>query len=435
MPHLTKQYIPIVLCAGLGTRLRPLTALVPKTAAPMGSLPISVHSIAALLNAGFETIHCNTHYLAEFVESEIQAAVEGLGFDKIRVRFWREEILLETGGGIARIVQTLAKETPELAHRDVFVVSGDIYSALPIFELCEAWNNRPANTAALMATMALNEARNDVTWTNSLATEVIGFGKDIDSLESKSGVLRRLFTNHQIVCAQTVLSSNIEKKSSVDMFYRAALAKGQKILNFDWSHQLPWHNVGTYEEYAQCRSSLYVIDQVQNSKIQKTPDQCLVIADWVSKVTTENKKNSTEVSLYADNCATTLNLVQWPIMCGQSLPLNLLKTSPQLPSGVPLLKVAQKLLAYSHLPLTKLVVHGGPSAHSLAHSTVTLSDSSLCFTLSLPQYSLHYPILIPLELLLTLDSPVTQNSLSEFNLESCYSTSQTFILINNQNLY
>jgi len=58
----------MVLCAGFGTRLRPLTDKVPKPLVPLCGLPLLRYNFALLKNAGVTTIVINTHHLAPAME-------------------------------------------------------------------------------------------------------------------------------------------------------------------------------------------------------------------------------------------------------------------------------------------------------------------------------------------------------------------------------
>ena len=70
-------------------------------------------NIEIFLKAGFEKVHCNTHYLDAEVRNELTQAAIHYGYDPSRIVFWHEEEVLETGGGIVRIYQDLVGQNNE----------------------------------------------------------------------------------------------------------------------------------------------------------------------------------------------------------------------------------------------------------------------------------------------------------------------------------
>ena len=132
---LQEKYTPIVLCAGFGTRLKPLTDFIPKVVCPLIDKPFAFYNIEKFFKAGFHTVHCNTHYLPEIVKTELIAACKFFGYDPYRIRFWHEEDILETGGGVARIFKELCKENTENKNKDLIVVSGDIVADFPLHKI------------------------------------------------------------------------------------------------------------------------------------------------------------------------------------------------------------------------------------------------------------------------------------------------------------
>jgi mannose-1-phosphate guanylyltransferase len=83
-----------VLCAGLGTRLRPLTDELPKPLVPVGDRSILEHALARLSRAGFAQVVINVHHLAEL----FGRAIHGSG---TRVRVVVEPDIKGTAGGVA----------------------------------------------------------------------------------------------------------------------------------------------------------------------------------------------------------------------------------------------------------------------------------------------------------------------------------------------
>lgn len=106
-----------LLGAGLGTRLRPLTATTPKPLLPLGGAPLVVRAMDHLLAAGvrrflINTHHCPEAWLAAFRSGEHRGAA---------VTLVHEPELLETGGGLANIAPLL-----EEADAHLVVWNGDI---------------------------------------------------------------------------------------------------------------------------------------------------------------------------------------------------------------------------------------------------------------------------------------------------------------------
>ncbi len=85
----------MVLAAGLGTRMRPLTAATAKPLLPLGGRSLIDHALDRLLAAGVEQVVVNTHWQAERLEAHLRARAAP------RVVTRREPALLDTGGAVA----------------------------------------------------------------------------------------------------------------------------------------------------------------------------------------------------------------------------------------------------------------------------------------------------------------------------------------------
>ena len=106
----------MILGAGLGTRLRPLSDLRPKPAVPVRGLPLIAYPLALLARHGVSEVVINVHHKpAALIDAAERHAPPGL-----RVRFSHEESLLGTGGGIRRAAAFLRESDPCL------VLAGDM---------------------------------------------------------------------------------------------------------------------------------------------------------------------------------------------------------------------------------------------------------------------------------------------------------------------
>jgi mannose-1-phosphate guanylyltransferase len=112
----------MIVAAGLGTRLRPLSNLLPKPAVPVRGLPLIAYPLALLAHAGVRDVTVNVHHLPE----RLVAASEACRPPGVTLRFSAEPKLLDTGGGIARVAAFLRESDPCVLIGGDMVVDVDL---------------------------------------------------------------------------------------------------------------------------------------------------------------------------------------------------------------------------------------------------------------------------------------------------------------------
>ncbi len=114
----------MVLAAGKGTRLAPLTDTLPKPLMSVGGRPLLEHILEFLRAGGIEEVVINLHHLGQRIEETIGDGSR-LG---VRVRYSWEREILDTGGGI--------KQAEPLLGNEAFVVcNGDSLLELPLADV------------------------------------------------------------------------------------------------------------------------------------------------------------------------------------------------------------------------------------------------------------------------------------------------------------
>lgn len=108
----------MVLAAGLGTRLRPLTEKLPKPLIKIGGRTLIDHAIDRLVDAGVETIVVNLHHLGHLIEGHLRHR------EDVEILFSHEDEILETGGGVKKALPLLGDEPFFVANSDVLWLNG-----------------------------------------------------------------------------------------------------------------------------------------------------------------------------------------------------------------------------------------------------------------------------------------------------------------------
>jgi MurNAc alpha-1-phosphate uridylyltransferase len=130
----------MVLAAGLGTRMRPLTDTMPKPLVRVAGRALIDHVLDKLADAGAERAVVNVHYLAEQIERHLASRA------RPRIEISDERgLLLGTGGGVAKALPLLGQAPFFLVNSDTIWIDG----ATPnLKRLAEAFD--PATTDALL---------------------------------------------------------------------------------------------------------------------------------------------------------------------------------------------------------------------------------------------------------------------------------------------
>ncbi len=114
----------MLLAAGRGERLRPITDVLPKALVPVAGEPLIVHHLHKLAACGIHEIVINVSYRG----TQIQDALgDGSDFG-VNLHYSVEPVALETGGGII-------KALPLLGSAPFLVISADIFTDYPLSQL------------------------------------------------------------------------------------------------------------------------------------------------------------------------------------------------------------------------------------------------------------------------------------------------------------
>lgn len=216
----------MVLAAGLGTRLRPLTDRMPKPLVEVGGRTLLDHALDRLQDAGVERAVVNAHYragmIAEHVAKRSRPAIE----------LSLEEELLETGGGVARALPLLADKFL-VANSDVLWLDGKVPA---LQRLARAWDDERMDALLLMQRTAT----------------AVGYDGSGDYVVDPLGKPRRrkereiapfLFAGVQLL-HRRLFDGAPDRRFSLNLLYDRAERAGRLAAVV---HDGEWYHVGTIE--------------------------------------------------------------------------------------------------------------------------------------------------------------------------------------------
>ena len=232
----------MLLAAGLGTRLRPLTDHAPKALVDVGGLPILERVARRLIDAGADRLIVNLHHFGEQIR-EYVAKRDGFG---VEVLFSAEEPQpLETGGALLRAAPLFRRDAPFFLH------NADILTDLPLEAMYAA--HRESEPLATLAVMERDSSR------YLLFDELGLFGRADEKkrirLEARppEGEVRRLAFGGVHVISPELLDLLTESGafSILDPYLRLA-GEGKRILPFriDGAY---WSDIGKPEQLEEAR--------------------------------------------------------------------------------------------------------------------------------------------------------------------------------------
>src|SRR5260221_1986048 len=139
-PAIAAPATAMVLAAGLGTRLRPITDGMPKPLVCIRGRALLDHAIDRLAAAGVETIVVNTHYRSEQIIAHLAARKSP------HIVISEERDLLETGGGVSKALPLLGEEF-YVVNADIFWLDGKVPA---LTRLARAWRDAEMDAMLLL---------------------------------------------------------------------------------------------------------------------------------------------------------------------------------------------------------------------------------------------------------------------------------------------
>ena len=217
----------MVMAAGLGTRMRPLTERTPKPLIKVAGKPLIDHVLERLAAAGVKHVVANVHYLPDQIEAYLGSHAHGLDI----VISDERDVLLETGGG-------LVKAAPLIGCDPFLAVNSD-----------NLWIDGPVDTVKLLASHWDGERMDALLLLVPQARAFNHRGQG-DFHMTRTGRLRRrqekrvapfVFTGVQML-SKRLLRDAPDGPFSTNILWDRAIAEGRC---FGAVHQGLWFDVGT----------------------------------------------------------------------------------------------------------------------------------------------------------------------------------------------
>lgn len=229
--------VAMILAAGLGTRLRPLTHAIPKALVPVADVPMLERIARRCVEAGASRLVVNVSHLGEHVEDYI-CEKRGFGVD---VQISDEpDGPLETGGGIKKAAPMLPADEPVLVHNADILTNVDLRA---LYDAHVADERRP------LATLAVTPASSDRTLIFDDGG-LVGYtlGGEEKLMRERQGEPRRYdFCGVHVLAPEMVAllrEEPGEKFSVMDTYLRQA-KRGAMIAAYAAGHTC--HDIGTHE--------------------------------------------------------------------------------------------------------------------------------------------------------------------------------------------
>lgn len=233
-----KPHHAMVLAAGLGLRMRPITDHIPKPLVEVAGRTMLDRALDHLDRAGVSAKVVNTHWLADKVRAHLTHRTD--------IVISHEDELLETGGGVAKALPLLGDSAFYVANSDIIWTNG----AVPALDrLAAAWDDSRMDALLLMQRTA-----------TAIGYDGAGdFFLDANGVPERRGsrqVAPLLFSGVQILSPR-LFQGAPAGKFSLNVLYDRALEEGRL---FGIVHDGSWFHVGTPEALPQVSALLRAED-------------------------------------------------------------------------------------------------------------------------------------------------------------------------------
>jgi mannose-1-phosphate guanylyltransferase len=239
----------MILAAGLGTRLRPLTDDRPKALVEIGGSTLLEITLSRLRAFGVRNVIVNVHHFADMVVDYLKRNNQ-FG---MRIEVSREEVLLDTGGGLKKAAWFFL-EDPSRPAGPFLLHNVDVVSAIDLRRMVQFHEEHQA-----LATLAVQDRETSryllFNKQRQLCGRRSGNEQKTDSAQSSQPVEGLAFTGIHVISPRLLTMMTEEGAFPIIPSYLRLAALGEKILAFRADAYF-WRDLGTAENVAQATQDL-----------------------------------------------------------------------------------------------------------------------------------------------------------------------------------
>lgn len=231
----------MVMAAGLGLRMRPLTLERPKPLIPVMGKPMLDHALDRLEEAGVASAVVNSHYKGQMIAAHLA------GRTAPAITLSPEDTLLETGGGVKKALPLLGSDPVYVVNADILWLDGP---SPTLARLARHWN--PDEMDALLLLMA--------------TTKAVGYeGRGDYHMDPLGRLTRRgemeiapfVYAGVQIVKPELFAQDTPDGAFSTNRIWNRAQEAGRL---FGLAHDGLWFHIGTPDALAETEEMLSMSD-------------------------------------------------------------------------------------------------------------------------------------------------------------------------------
>lgn len=237
----------MILAAGLGTRLRPLTDTRPKALVEINGRTLLQISLSRLRSFGVREVIINVHHFADMVVDYLKAN-DNFG---MLVEVSREDVLLDTGGGLKKAADFFVSGAGKNAGP--FIVHNvDVLSAIDLERMVQAHTKSDA-----LATLAVQDRKTSRYLLFDDKLQLRGRAAIGDSPEELAGTGQHAlaFSGIHVISQRFLGMMSEDGAFSIVASYVRLAAAGERIMAFR-ADEYYWRDLGTRESIVQAARDL-----------------------------------------------------------------------------------------------------------------------------------------------------------------------------------
>ena len=252
----------MILAAGFGSRLKPLTLSLPKPMFPVLNQPLLEHTLNLLSSQGIQDIIVNVHHLPDKI---VEYFGDGTDFG-VRLKFSKEEEILGTAGGLKKAQSFLEKET-------FLVMNSDVLADIDLNEVLSFHKEKKSCLTLVVRQDADPERYEPIELADDgRITRFVGA-----SIKNPPATTQRvMFTGIQIMEPEIFsrISSGKFSGTAEDVF-PAMIEEGLPV--YGTLHEKYWIDMGTRETYIQAQANALDGKLLLKTKTSKIPEGPLIV--------------------------------------------------------------------------------------------------------------------------------------------------------------